>query len=305
MPTITSRLAYVVQVNAAHLVTHIEAEAQLYPVTETLRLCHIFGTGDDALITRLPKELVDMIEDELVAESVSTRTQRQEAATKMSECFGQRCSPLDDHASEDTILEIVNETFTRWGEETVDSLLDDRVDGAKAYMRDNSYEWEEDFWHESHASKIEEWQKLVGRLGSDERGSFTKHQDFIRKRYGLEVFVMHRHNGEGICCEGYEGTYTTLAYLTLPSGNAPQRSTYEHRRVLVKEEPEDSYPVEDACISDVTIPPAPSQDEKDRFFEMLTSLGLPGWNLGISDEEDEKLRKLAIPKLKLLTRIVD
>ncbi|KAK4891742.1 hypothetical protein LTR27_009750 [Elasticomyces elasticus] len=296
MPTITSRLAYVVQVNAAHLVTHIEAEAQLYPVTETLRLCHVFGTGDDAHITRLPKELVDMIEDEVVAESVSTRTQRQEAASKMSECFGQKCSPLEDHASKETQLAIVNEAFTRWGEPTVDSLLDDTVDGAKAEIRDDCDDWEEDLWHEDHANKIEEWQELVGRLGGDEHG--------IYEAPGL-LFVAHRQDGEGVWYDGYEGIYTTLAYLTLSSGNAPPRWTHDHRRVLVKEEPEDSYPVEDTCVSDVTIPPAPSQEEKDRFLKMLTSLGLPGWTLGKSDGEDKKLRKSAIPKLKMLTRIAE
>ncbi|KAK5739172.1 hypothetical protein LTR17_005473 [Elasticomyces elasticus] len=302
MPTITNRLAYAVKVDAAHLVTHIEAEAQLYPVTETLRLCHVFGTGDDAHITRLPKELVDMIEDELVAESVSIRARRQEAASKMSDCFGQNCSPLRDHASKETQLAIVNEAFTRWGEPTVDSLLDDRVDSAKEHICDNRLDWEEDFWQEHHSSEIEEWQKLVGKLGVKEHGLFTKHQDFVRKRYGLEVFVAHRHDGERVWYDGYKGIYTTLAYVVLPSGNAPPRSLCDCN-LLVKAMPEDHYPAEDACISSITVPSAPSQEEKQRVSKMLNSLGLPGWQLGKSDEEDKKQRAQQYKRMSTMPTI--
>ncbi|KAK5677082.1 hypothetical protein LTS10_010271 [Elasticomyces elasticus] len=305
MPTITNRLAYAVAVNAADLVTHIEAEAQFRPVVTTLRLCNVFGQGDDAHITRLPKELVDMIGDELAAEQISKRSERRTAARQMSKCFSQDCIPLHDHITLYLRLALVNDVLEDWGEAAADSLLDDRVDDAEAEIIDEGMDWEVDDWKMGHTSNVRGWQGLVGKLGNDDNyGLFTKHREFLLQQYRLEVLVSHRHDGDGREHDGYQGIYTTLAYLVLPAVNGRQRSEYTDA-VLEKENADDSYPVEDACTNDIKIPLVPSLEKKTRFFKMLTSLGLPGWKLGISDEEDEKLRKRAIPKLKLLTRIVE
>lgn len=37
------------------------------PTIQTLRLCNQFGQGEDARITKLPKELIAFIEEELLA----------------------------------------------------------------------------------------------------------------------------------------------------------------------------------------------------------------------------------------------
>lgn len=68
MPSIDATVAWAVPVEVEVLGAHLEAYVNLQPTINTLRMCHRFGKGEQAAITRLPVELLSEVEDLLMGE---------------------------------------------------------------------------------------------------------------------------------------------------------------------------------------------------------------------------------------------
>jgi len=77
------------------------------PQLEHLRLCHRFGKGSEAHITKLPQELLEMVIEHLV-DSVRSTSPVFAAWEKLFKCFEFSCR-ASDHFDEDTLAEIREE----------------------------------------------------------------------------------------------------------------------------------------------------------------------------------------------------
>jgi hypothetical protein len=66
-----------VPVDIIKLLSHVDAFESAQPDARTLRLCNRFGKGKNAYVAKLPKEIIDMIERQLLVQySNTSATQR-------------------------------------------------------------------------------------------------------------------------------------------------------------------------------------------------------------------------------------
>ncbi|KAK5723604.1 hypothetical protein LTR15_005303 [Elasticomyces elasticus] len=298
MPEVTTRLAWAVKVDPVDLIAYLEAEVRFRPVADTLRLCNVFGKGKKADITRLPKEMVDLIEEFLIVDMVAVRTERQARCQSLCECFGGLCLPYTKHMTDEQKLDTVNQELVRRELPMVSSLNDHRA--ARIV---NGFATDRDYME--HLSWcISEWQELLGKVGASyhHQGLVTKTRNFVLKNFGLEIFLAH-----GQTCEN--NGYGSIAYLTLP--DAPGLSAAYKWSVRVDDcgkgapyERFDHSPPEDSWAHKVAIKAVLSLSEKNRFLKMLRSLGLPGWELTDSSAFNEVVRAKAMPQLTVLARAI-
>ena len=124
------------------------------PTIQTLRLCNQFGQGEDARITKLPKELIAFIEEELLAIHRQEEESRNVGWAQTYRCFEGSCRP-SQHSIEmdpsiiDEAFEELYEEHPEWlhmDEETVhpkefDELLEAKLDEKRdEYYEDVSYD---------------------------------------------------------------------------------------------------------------------------------------------------------------------
>lgn len=86
--TTTSGIVWALPVRITEFGAHLQAYLEQKPVITALRLCHRFGQGGEAFIAKLPKELIDMVEEELLMSA------RQRALANWEgdfACFENRC----------------------------------------------------------------------------------------------------------------------------------------------------------------------------------------------------------------------
>ncbi|RMY14627.1 hypothetical protein D0868_01341 [Hortaea werneckii] len=86
-------LAWAVPVRPDTLGAHLEAYAAGIPAITALRLCHRFGTGPAAHITRLPRELVLLIEEYVHAANWHLRSRPDCEWRSSFTCFQAWCEP--------------------------------------------------------------------------------------------------------------------------------------------------------------------------------------------------------------------
>ena len=104
-------------VNPAQLGAHLEAYVEMKPAIDTLRLCNRFGRGQEAYITKLPQELISMIELELVRK-LRIHYYHSHWGDELC-CLEQDCE-LYDHFSQEEIEEIEDQAASEICEEVVD-----------------------------------------------------------------------------------------------------------------------------------------------------------------------------------------
>jgi hypothetical protein len=76
------------------LLYHLDAFREAIPTLHTLRLCNRFGKGENAGITKLPRELVEFIGEELLALLRRDETDDIYGWAKRYGCFEGTCRPL-------------------------------------------------------------------------------------------------------------------------------------------------------------------------------------------------------------------
>ncbi|GAB7343453.1 hypothetical protein MBLNU457_1477t1 [Dothideomycetes sp. NU457] len=92
MPWSMSTVTWAIPVSVGQLIGHLEAHKKMKATIDTLRLCNRFGKGPNAKVTKLPVELVEMIEQEILREPRATAARAWE---RRHACIEQRCQPLD------------------------------------------------------------------------------------------------------------------------------------------------------------------------------------------------------------------
>ncbi|KAK5677089.1 hypothetical protein LTS10_010278 [Elasticomyces elasticus] len=309
MPEVTTRLAWAVPVDPVDLIVHLEAEVNFRPVANTLRLCNVLGKGAKAAITRLPKEMVDLIEEFLIADKVAARAERRAHCQALCECFGGVCFPYTRHMTDEQRLVTVNQQLGELVVPAVSSLDDSRAAHAVSYLPTDSTNAvslsHQECWKADHARCAQEWQDLVGKVGDPDYSQsvvMDNTHNFVLKNYSLEIFLAHGQTSEN---NGYE----SIAYLALPEAlrgiashtwslcvdDCGKGAPYKHF---------DHSPPEDSWAHEVTIPAVLSLSEQDRFWKMLRDLQMPGWEMTGSSENNEKLRAKAMPKTTMLARAI-
>ncbi|KAK3634434.1 hypothetical protein LTR56_015313 [Elasticomyces elasticus] len=289
MPTISTRLAWALEVEASDLVAAIEVDAQFRPIVETLQLCNIFG--GTATITKLPLELIDLIEEYIAADRLEVIAQRQHEVKKLCFCAEGLCNAFD-HLSDSEKLLRVNEALKKSGEDEVESMIEQweiKSTLVPRLIERFALEERQDLL-DRHAMNVEEWRQLVGRKGLVDCGLFSKHSEFVRRYYGLVVFVTHTGSN-------YRGR--TLTYLNLPDGTRRYRATKVERFDETPEHQEVGFGIARA----VSAPQDLTEGQEARFVRMLTGLAMPGWKLGASNQEQQLQRILATPELTMLTHV--
>ncbi|KAK4891734.1 hypothetical protein LTR27_009742 [Elasticomyces elasticus] len=298
MPTITSRLAWALEVDPAEVIARVNEEVQYRLTADTLRLCNVYGTGDKATITKLPKELIDLIEEYLNDEKLAAAAHSVVVATNAQRCYTRACTPFRDHFSDEQKLDMIDRELHKWALPTVTSLCEERADNMAKWIVRNELDVDHRIVQPDHGNKLAEWNRLVGTPGEAEQDAISKAKecDFILQYYGLELCIGHQNRGWG--------SYNTAAYLTLPN------TVYERVDEVMVEDcgtPSKgrSVPAEEGFIAyEVTVPRPLTTSERARFGSMFAKLGVPGWKSASSDEERKEQHKRTEPKLMMLAKVM-
>jgi hypothetical protein len=105
MTTISAGIAWGVPVRPDLLGQSLEAYEKFLPVLTTLRLCHRFGRGPDVHVTKLPVEILAVVE-ELIFDSLRARAT---SWISLFEHFESRCEPVDHDGVDDYIWDMADE----------------------------------------------------------------------------------------------------------------------------------------------------------------------------------------------------
>lgn len=302
MPSIDATVAWAVPVEVEVLGAHLEAYVNLQPTINTLRMCHRFGKGDQAAITRLPVELLSEVEDILIEEE--RRKRREEWETDFR-CFQLHCEPGDHYS----LCEL--EDLTRDIERDVR-----RACGGKCLSQKDHNEWvKEQLWdfmgehfHDAHWNRHERWRDRVGAPGSPMQIFLTMQANYFEQQFGLAIWTSHVPiDGPRFHCLGDDlEVKTTVAYLKLPS----HQQRFAHRRPLQ----EDPYGAPEEGMEmgyGVRFQEAKALTESDfrRFKRAMDILSLQprvhesqlaAWNNG--RDQDEEVLVDCKPQLTVLLR---
>ncbi|THY48373.1 hypothetical protein D6C98_06761 [Aureobasidium pullulans] len=220
----TAALVWGIPVRISDLLCSVDAFHKAIPTIQTLRLCNQFGQGEDARITKLPKELIGFIEEELLAIHRQEEECRDRGWAEKYRCFEGSCRPSQhsiemDSSMFDEAIEELYEEHPEWrymDDETVhpkdyDELLQAKFDEKRdEYFDDicfdNKFEWPSDI------------KKHIASKGNK----------VVRKHFGLDLFVMQETLDETVA--GYlmshdkaffrsdrELQQATICYLVIPS----------------------------------------------------------------------------------------
>ncbi|KAK3067778.1 hypothetical protein LTR53_015139 [Teratosphaeriaceae sp. CCFEE 6253] len=276
MPHIDMLLSHVVRVDPATLGANLEAYINVHPAIHALRLCNRYGEGKDVHVTRLPAEMISHIESHLVA---SERDETGYQWNVPSWRFEALCNPVD-HYSGEQLVKLRSHHLGENGRGKGRGRQSDLSPHLTCEEREElnrclteADEWEEilpglDCWRVRHDSERIQW-------GSDDRGFFTTHKAFIRKHFGVDVWISHDIHPEPWHDE--DTTLVTLAYLTLPTSAAARNEVFPRIAGL---DCTVSLPTETTYALSLSPPPEPTEKSLARFSRAISILGLETWSPG-------------------------
>ena len=189
--TLEARLAWSVPVEpdvvAAHLQVHFNERARL----NALRLCHRYGQGEHAIITKLPVELVTIIEDYVVADARGSALPSWRASFN---CWRGLCQPTD-HLDRAEVIVAARQCLglePQWSGDLTDSQSK-RINKYMHYcikrnVKDEMYNFSG--WCERHKRRVEGWAGFVATSNRDSN-SFSQFSRGLQQEFGLGVFAHH------------------------------------------------------------------------------------------------------------------
>ncbi|KAI7215306.1 hypothetical protein KC333_g5531 [Hortaea werneckii] len=302
MPSIDATIAWAVPVQVEVLGAHLEAYVNLQPTINTLRLCHRFGKGDQAAITKLPVELLSEVEDILMAEE--RRKTREEWETDFR-CFQLHCEPYE-HFDAGEIKEVKRklkrEALRTWAS---------GCEWKKAYkdfLEQDLYDYIEENFQDAHWDRHNRWRVRVGAPGSPMHIFLNLQANYFEQQFGLAIWTSHVSvNPPDWNCFGHDTEgQTTVAYLILPSQQqrfAHSRPHNEHSYGFPEGDVEMGYGVRFQAAKALT------ESDVRRFKRAMDILSLQprvhesqlaAWNHG--RDEDEEVLVDCKPQLTVLLR---
>ncbi|KAE9977634.1 hypothetical protein BLS_001254 [Venturia inaequalis] len=268
----TTLLTWAVPVDAAKLGASLEAYLEAKPFITQLLLCHSFGQGSNVPITKLPREIIDMVAEVLIA---GQQTGPQERWAKMHRCSSGRCT-RDDHyetgeldfaiegAEEHLALEpdlLMNyESRQEWIDEFVESMCDQDDDmRGPDRCQFNREEW----------VKATNLTSTFSILDEVLRSDFGLAPHFARQSLTAPMirwFEFNRNTDQDLSIAN--------AYLTLPCRKDVHETNL--RQVCVKY-PDEAYACDTECSSFNVIDPEMlvlTEEKAKRFPRAMKCLGL-------------------------------
>ncbi|KAI6896233.1 hypothetical protein KC318_g10666, partial [Hortaea werneckii] len=296
-------LAWAVPVRPDTLGAHLEAYAAGVPAITALRLCHRFGTGPAAHVTRLPRELVLLIEEYVHAANWHLRSKPDCEWRSSFTCFESQCEPRKHEGDWSAHAAAVVNGFMRECDNCAQNTMYDdncpyrcpdehdrfcpacaRGKGPEACYRTCRGRWESEvnMLLQNHAAVVEQhernqriWMNKVRLQGP--ASPFAKYA----RHFGLEAyFATTKMDREHLHWLGdfhsrwhaTKDIRTTICHLTLPRAGGPSArfansSTDEEQgRVLV--EAAQALPVDLASTA------APIANMRRRFTFAMKTLAL-------------------------------
>ena len=332
MPSTELCLAWCQPVKVDQLGAHLEAYVRLLPVLNTLRLCNRFGQGPKAAVARLPVELIEQIEGHIIDDE--RKEQRKEWCRGLR-CWEGRCEP-EEHISLENWTGKLGESLINLAEggRVDDSELTEEQDGElnELLWEDENHMWElysssyrpppdeHGRWRAVHDECKLDWElKAAGSTP----GFFAKHRKFIKKHFGLGVWIAHVQL-DGVKSDQWEGNVSTStqAYLVLPGASVVTREMD-----LIQPEDDglqpsaDSLPTESSFALPIRFGTGLTKSEGERFERAVKILGLESREEYDDDEElfarerdadgddeveddvpsvSKVVQRVALPRLRLL-----
>lgn len=263
---------------------HLEAYARTLPTITTLRLCNRFGTGDDCHISRLPVELVKLIEDHIIEPE---RKDALEIWSQTLKCGEGRCEPFKHYGDED-LYRFYHSTYGCLNDgcktdhpqiNNLDECYHYECVGDKCpawrYDRDSNSKIRKSLKElpdaqllQSHEylgvdDRCDVWRIEFADLLDEDGTFFTKKRELLKTHFGLSVWTAKLRPPSMS-----EDHHTITVYLTLPN----DVSRHE------KWQSED-YRAEDIGYGmPMTIGAQPTEHSLSRFPRALNILGLQAWS---------------------------
>ncbi|KAI7164145.1 hypothetical protein KC349_g930 [Hortaea werneckii] len=298
-------LAWAVPVRPDTLGAHLEAYAAGVPAITALRLCHRFGTGPAANITRLPRELVFLIEEHVHAANWHLRSKPDCEWRSSFTCFQARCEPRKHEGDWSAYSAVVDSYMRECDHCTKNTMYDNNCPyrcpdehnrlcpacakdkGAEACYETCRVRWESELnqvlrndaaFFEQHERNKRTWMDKIRQCPASR---FAKYDRLLLQHFGLEAFFASTKIDYQNLKWPREFQYrwhaqsdlrTTICYLTLPRTGGPSGrffngSTEEKQgRILV--EAAQALPVDLASTA------APIANMRRRFTFAMKTLAL-------------------------------
>lgn len=279
MPSFSACLTWATPVDPVALGAHFEAYVNLKPTFHTLRLCNRFGKSPKAAVSRLPAELINIIEKFM---ATGERTKQLDLWKRDFKCWENDCKIID-HFSTELLLEVYNE----WADERSDECCSD----CGEWLTEHATVWDQERmgevvtemlgedgeWYDAHLGRKQSWEARVGFSTGSERGFFTKHEQLFQRDFGIKVWISHTQLTEGAAkqSKASDALTSTRACLTLPDSSKID-GQFERRQ-----EDEDFEDVDAPLLSTesgynlaVALPSRPSAPSLERFPRAFRMLGL-------------------------------
>ncbi|KAH0274306.1 hypothetical protein KCU91_g5350, partial [Aureobasidium melanogenum] len=200
----TAAMVWGIPVKPVDLLNNLDAYRKAIPIIHTLRLCSQFGKGDSVFITRLPKELISLIEEELLILQRRHEKRSGHSWIKKYCCFEGSCRPSDhmydigypfeaeayDSTIEDALTR-VSEMHPEW---PMDEWLSNGYSSLPAHVRklvdaevaDDFDDYGDELIWELRDENSSNWPSKVRKHMSSK-----ENKDVLRKHFGLDVWIMH------------------------------------------------------------------------------------------------------------------
>ncbi|KAF2418455.1 hypothetical protein EJ08DRAFT_654293 [Tothia fuscella] len=224
--TTQATLAWSLPVHPARLGAHLQAHADAKSTVMQLLLCHRKGCGLGVHISKLPRELIDIIIKHYMK---PLRTQRIKEWETEFACFEGKCS-VKDHFSKSQWFGYLSEA---WEEGRYPAITDENQDEyAQQVAEDSGEAWDlhqerSDMWEDRLCQRNPVYTRGHTFVGAseDHPGAFAVYDEILRRDFGLGVFLSHQRLPRWLQnvleipadAEDQSVQNTTLAFLTLPS----------------------------------------------------------------------------------------
>ncbi|KAK3650346.1 hypothetical protein LTR56_006322 [Elasticomyces elasticus] len=300
--TLRAGLAWGTPVKPDQLLTHLAAYKRTLPALQAIRLAHRFGTGPQVHITKLPVEMLLLIEDFVI----EAQRQRWDPYIESElDCFESKCEPRHHWVEEDDLWdyagpltqcqpceeEVTKGSYshkncdTRCTKDTAEpcETCSDGGMGAENCERNCHAKWEDsvnrvaqesEYNYECHEERKGSW---LARINKTE---FLPYEKMLKQHFGLEAYLASTvvdGNNEGRWPKHKSHRYhdsselkTTLCYLTLPKRLAPEGVFHaEEAYGDIPDSPDAAQAIE-VEIHSLSI----TDEQRRRFQRALKTLGL-------------------------------
>ncbi|KAG9518736.1 hypothetical protein KCV07_g5331, partial [Aureobasidium melanogenum] len=277
----TAAIVWGIPVNPVDFLCNLDAFHKALPTINSLRLCNQFGKGENAGITKLPKELIEFIIEELLTLHRGHEENLLHGWSKTYCCFEGSCRPSDHVDGGDLDM---------W-EDVVESAETDLLKAHHEWRTANCFDFPANYQElldEEVTSRLDEladeyaWEGCF-QTKMEWEGKIRKHMaangnnDILRRQFGLEAFVMHENLDS-----------STIAYL---KGNVER---YSHNK---------AFP-EKATICYLVLPTQSAQwklrldpisrESGDYFGESASSMLLDRNSLDLTEEHQKRFARVML-----------